>query len=244
MEVSALVRFGGGSLENLISAQAIAESNYFKDDLLFMFTHDFRSPLGAILLFADMLSAEIPAANADARESVAKIIQSAVRLERMAEDALSLVKSQSAGFSLSREPLELVAFVNASVQMHDPDRTRIEFEALDPEVVIRADANRMRQVVDNIIGNSLKYSTGPVTVRVAKRDTTARIIVQDYGIGIPADEIPTLFSRMARASNAKNIKGNGVGLYIAGKIVTAHGGRINVDSRLNEGSLFDITLPI
>lgn len=241
--VESLVRFAGASLETLLSAQAITESNFFKDDLLFMFTHDFRTPLGVILGYADMLKSDAAPSAASTQGSASRIIDAAERLERMAEDALSLVKSQSAGFSLSRESFDLVELVREIVRSQDVSGIRVEYDVLDPVVMVHADANRLRHVFDNLVSNALKYSKEQVSIRISERDSMARVTVQDRGIGIPADEIQGLFNRLSRASNAKAYKGHGVGLYIANKIVEAHGGRITVSSILNRGSVFELIIP-
>jgi len=243
MVVESLVRFAGASLETLLSAQAITESNFFKDDLLFMFTHDFRTPLGVILGYADMLKEDTAPTAASTQGSASRIIDAAERLERMAEDALSLVKSQSAGFSLSRESFDLVELVREIIRSQDVSGTRVEYDVLDPSVIVYADANRLRHVFDNLISNALKYSKEQVSIRISERDSIARVTVQDRGIGIPPDEIQGLFNRLSRASNAKAYKGHGVGLYIANKIVEAHGGRIAVSSLLDRGSVFELNLP-
>ncbi len=105
----------------------------------------------------------------------------------------------------------------------------------------------MHQVFENIIGNAIKYSPDglPVDVRITETERTVRIAIHDEGIGIPADEMKFLFERFTRASNAKRskIKGTGLGLYLAKTLVERHGGNIQVQSKLAEGSLFTIVLP-
>jgi signal transduction histidine kinase len=244
IQIESLTRFAGVSLESLATTKALAESNFFKDDLLFMFTHDFRSPLTTILGYGDMLKAD---QNPDAVTTggiAGEIIEAAERLQKMAEDALSLVKSQSAGFSLARETFDFVTFVRESIESTPGRGERVRYEVLDEKIMVNGDRNRLRQVIDNLIGNALKYSRGEVTVRVSLRDVYARVTVEDRGIGIPEEEIPKIFSRMSRASNAKGFRGHGVGLYIANKIVQAHGGRITVSSIIGQGSSFDVLLPL
>ncbi|MHB8148369.1 MAG: sensor histidine kinase, partial [Vulcanimicrobiaceae bacterium] len=92
----------------------------------------------------------------------------------------------------------------------------------------------------------LKYSDGAVHVCVRRAGDLALIEVRDEGIGIPADEVATLFTRFGRASNArrKGIAGSGIGLYVARKIVEVHKGAIIVQSKENEGSSFTVTLPV
>ena len=96
------------------------------------------------------------------------------------------------------------------------------------------------------MGNALKYSEGPVHIALRSVGEQAEIEVQDRGIGIPQEELPALFTRFGRASNARRrgIAGSGVGLYISKKIVDAHRGGVSVRSIEHEGSTFTVTLPL
>ncbi len=112
--------------------------------------------------------------------------------------------------------------------------------------MVDLDANRFRHVIDNLVGNALKYSEGSVKIVLRRDGEQAEIDVQDRGIGIPQEELATLFTRFGRASNARRlgIAGSGVGLYISKKIVDAHRGGISVRSIEHEGSTFTVTLPL
>ena len=112
-------------------------------------------------------------------------------------------------------------------------------------VVISFDRGRLRHVIDNVVGNALKYSSGNVAVRVAATVEGASIEVADIGIGIPEGEVERIFTRFGRGTNARSrgIAGSGVGLYVAKKIVDVHGGRLIVRSVENQGSTFSILLP-
>ncbi len=100
---------------------------------------------------------------------------------------------------------------------------------------------------ENVIGNAIKYSAedAPIEVRVTETDSTVRVAVHDRGMGIPPDEMKFLFERFSRASNAKRspVKGTGLGLYLSKTLVERHGGNIQVQSNLGEGSTFTIVLP-
>jgi signal transduction histidine kinase len=103
----------------------------------------------------------------------------------------------------------------------------------------------LRHVVDNVVGNALKYSLGPITIVVERAGAEVRVRVEDRGIGIPSAERAFIFARFGRGTNARSrgISGSGVGLYIAKKIVDVHGGRLDVESVENEGSAFTLVLP-
>jgi signal transduction histidine kinase len=221
--------------------QALAESNAFKDDLMAMFAHDFNGPLTVISGYSELL---FDVDDPDVRSSAEKIVEQTRRLARLSEDALALAATQSAGFSLQRAGADLTTFVRAAAEPLDRDG-RISVEAPAVPVVVSFDRMRLRHAIDNVLGNALKYSAGPIRIRVEEAEREVAIVVADTGIGIPAGDLERIFSRFGRAANARSrgIAGSGVGLYIAKKIVEIHGGRLDVRSTENEGSTFRIVLP-
>jgi signal transduction histidine kinase len=118
----------------------------------------------------------------------------------------------------------------------------------DAPLIIEGDALRLEQVLQNLIGNAIKYSPagGLVSVRVERRSEWAYVDVTDQGIGIPQEAVAKLFERFYRASNVdgRGIGGMGIGLYVVKEIVTLHGGKIAVTSQEGEGSTFTICLPL
>ncbi len=223
--------------------QALAESNAFKDDLMAMFAHDFKGPLTVISGYSELL---LDTEDPTVIRSAETIVEQTRRLAKLSEDALALAATQSAGFSLSRAPENVADFVRATVAPLDPQGARIVVHAPEEPVIASFDRVRMRHVVDNVVGNSLKYSQGPVEVRVVPGDREVAIEVSDTGIGIPAADLEKVFSRFGRGSNARSlsIAGSGVGLYIAKKIIDIHNGRLEVASKQDEGSTFRIILPL
>jgi signal transduction histidine kinase len=213
--------------------RALAESNAFKDDLMAMFAHDFKGPLTVISGFSELM---LDTDDATVKRSAETIVEQTRRLAKLSDDALALAATQSAGFSLQRTPGDIAEFVRSIAVPLDRDGER---------VIVSYDRSRLRHVVDNVVGNALKYSSGPVTIVVAGSDAEVRIAVADRGIGIPAAEREFIFARFGRGTNARSrgISGSGVGLYIAKKILDVHGGRLDVDSVENEGSTFTLVLP-
>jgi signal transduction histidine kinase len=108
----------------------------------------------------------------------------------------------------------------------------------------RWDPSRLEQVVTNLIMNAIKFGAGrPIEIRVGQRDGVARLVIEDHGIGIDPDRLPHVFERFERAVPWANYGGLGLGLYITGWIVRAHGGSIHVESVLGQGSRFTVELP-
>lgn len=224
------------------AARALAESNAFKDDLMAMFAHDFKGPLTVISGVSELL---IDSDDPAVRHSAQTIVEQTRRLAKLSDDALALAATQSAGFSLKRETEDLTAFVTAVAIPLDGEGSRVVIDAPPEPVLVSFDRSRLRHVVDNVVGNALKYSSGEILLKVERESGRVRLSVSDRGIGIPAAELERVFSRFGRATNARSrgIAGSGVGLYIAAKIVEVHGGTLELRSVENEGSTFSIVLP-
>ncbi|MDR1622415.1 MAG: ATP-binding protein, partial [Synergistaceae bacterium] len=112
---------------------------------------------------------------------------------------------------------------------------------------VPADRNRMRQVLTNLLSNAIKYTQPRGTIRVIFSETSDSVLlaIEDNGIGIPQKELPFIFERFYRADKSRNrlSGGSGIGLAVVKAIMTAHGGKIEVESRLEHGSRFQIALP-
>ncbi len=224
-----------------LANQALQESSEFKDDLLAMLAHDFKGPLTVILGYCELLLETA----SESRDEIETVHSQTKRLVRLSEDALVLAQTQSEGFSLARTTVDAGSFVAECVAATAPNNPRLHVRVPEEPVTVELDPHRFRHVVDNLVSNALKYSTEDVDVVVDARDGNVVMEVRDRGIGIPHEELTTLFTRFGRASNARNkgISGSGIGLYVARKIVEVHRGTIAVESRENEGSTFIVTLP-
>ena len=248
--IDALATLAGLALRNVDwyeqtarANRALAESNAFKNDLMAMFAHDFRGPLTVISGYSELL---LDDDDVKVRRSARTIVEQTRRLAHFTEDALALAATQSAGFSLQREREDITDFVLGTAAAVDPRGERVVLEAPAEPVFVWFDRARLRHVVENVLGNALKYSSGKVIVRVSVAGEIARIDVSDSGIGIPAGETERVFTRFGRGSNAAacGVTGSGVGLYIAKKIVEVHGGRLEVQSTENRGSTFTVMLSL
>lgn len=224
-------------------ARAVRESSEFKDDLIAMMAHDFKGPLTVINGYCELLMETAPEA---VRADVATILTQAHRLAKLAEDALNLAHAQAAGFSLSRRPIDLREFLRKSLAGLLREHPRLHVELPSGEVRVSIDVERFHHVIDNLVMNALKYSTGTVIVRVAVEGARARLDVIDRGIGIPEAELDSVFSRFGRGTNARDrgIAGSGIGLYVVRRITEAHGGSISVASVEDVGSTFTVRLPL
>ena len=251
--VELLRGYTGVAIQNLalfgeLQAQraSVLSLNSLKDDLIAQLAHDFKGPLTTILGFTDLLSEDALQGN-DAQDALQTIRQSVTRLATLANDTLALSRIEQGDLNVSADPVNVIDVVKEAIEAHRTEREiSLQIEARDAAAV-RADPSRLRQVFDNLIGNAVKYSPGgdPVEVRVTQTESAIRIAVRDRGIGVPANEMKAIFERFRRASNAKMspIKGTGLGLHLAKTLVERHGGTIQVQSVLNEGSTFTVVLP-
>jgi signal transduction histidine kinase len=222
--------------------QALQESSAFKDDLLAMLAHDFKNPLTVIAGYCELLLDGEPAH----REEIETVFSQTQRLVRLSDDALVLAQTQAEGFSMARTVVDLGAFVAECAEATAPNNPRLVVKVPSTPTPVELDPQRFRHVIDNLVSNALKYSDGDARVTVLSDGMRAVIEVADRGIGIPEDELSTLFTRFGRASNARRrgIAGSGIGLYVAMKIVEVHRGTLTVRSKENEGSTFTVTLPL
>ena len=203
--------------------------------------HDFKGPLTVILGYCELLLETA----SQSRDEIETVYAQTKRLVRLSEDALVLAQTQAEGFSLARTTVDAGSFVAECVEMTAPNNPRLRVQVPETPVDVELDPHRFRHVIDNLVSNALKYSTEDVEVSVEAQNGSVVISVRDRGIGIPNEELTSLFTRFGRASNARNkgISGSGIGLYVARKIVEVHHGSIAVESRENEGSTFRVTLP-
>jgi CheY-like chemotaxis protein/two-component sensor histidine kinase len=167
-------------------------------------------------------------------------------LASLATDTLALSRLEQNELSLDLTRVDLSYLVRDITRVFRVTRP-IEVRSPDEPLIVTADEGRLRQVLENLIGNAIKYSPGgqPIDVTLREKRGGAEISVRDHGIGIPKADLGKLFGRFARAHNARalGIGGTGFGLYLARTIVDMHGGRIAVESKEGSGSTFRVFLP-
>lgn len=224
---------------------AVMQISQLKHDLVATLAHDIKGPLTSIVGFAELLEEGFLEGD-DATDAARTIRSNAQRLATLANDMLALSRVEHGELEIADDRIDLLDVLRSSIEAVAAERT-IELEVDVESAQVRGDAERLRQVFDNLIRNAIKFSPGgdPVHVRVCEQGTGFNIAVQDHGIGIPPDDVGKLFNRFARASNARKAKipGTGVGLFIVKTIVERHGGNVGVQSTLGSGSTFSVTLP-
>ena len=230
--------------------QGREEAARLKEEFLSAAAHDLRTPLTVVLGQAELLERRIsrdPTAPIDA-VGVARMASEARRLRDLINELLDAQRLEQQGAVMERMTLDLRTVVDALRERQLEQGVALEVS--EPEVPILSSVDRMRveQVLDNLVENALKYSTGakPPRIRIWKEQSEARFAVVDHGVGVPAAERVRIFDRFYRASNAQSITdtGMGLGLYICRRIVEEHGGRIWVEPTVGGGSTFTVALPL
>jgi signal transduction histidine kinase len=221
-----------------------------RDAFVAAVSHELRTPLTSISGFVEMLGDEEKTLGPSGRSYLDVIRRGTTRLQRIVEDLLLVGQIEADRLELDPGSADLAALAAASVEAALPAAAEQGVElALDVNgrLPLEADAARLRQVLDNLVWNALKFTPagGSVLVAASNGDGTLRLEVTDTGIGIPHEELGQLFSRFYRASTAtrRAIPGTGLGLVIARAIVEAHGGTISLESRDGGGTRLTVTLP-
>jgi signal transduction histidine kinase len=234
------------SIEELERQRAsVLQLNQLKNDLIAVLAHDIKGPLTSIVGFAELLE-EGYLEGTQATEAAHTIRTNAQRLGTLANDVLELSRIEHGELEISDERVNVIELIEAAAEAHRVERPIVISSAVE-SAFVRGDEDRLRQVFDNLLRNAIKYSPQgqPIDVTIDAVGEDFRFTVRDLGMGIPPEDMPRLFERFARASNARRAKiaGTGIGLFIVKMIVERHGGSITVESKLGEGSTFTLTLP-
>lgn len=248
---------------------ALLEVNRRMDEFLAIASHELRTPLTSILGNLQLLSRRLHralaqedadsvdrvAALSSARESLRRAEAQAVRLKHMLTDLMDVSRIQTGQLDLQWDQCDIVDVTRLCVEELRLvwDARTITLEVPDGEVLVRADADRIRQVVTNFVTNALKYSSPhePVAVAVRQERGTARVQVRDQGPGLTEEQQRAIWERYGRVRAVPvqddpqgSSGGLGLGLYISHTIIQAHGGAIGVESTPGLGSTFWFTLDL
>jgi signal transduction histidine kinase len=234
----------------LVERVAADRSVDSRDDFFGIVTHDLRSSLVTISLNAAMLQRLIDADPALAK--TARYVQSIERVTaqmgELVADLLDVATFDAGKPIITSTRLDVVPIVRDVAQVFEAaaskQRIALSVEAPDGVVLAMADERRLSQVISNLVGNALKFTPagGHITLNVAAQDSAVVLSVADTGEGIPPEERETIFARFVKGAR-RGHEGFGLGLYIAKRIVEAHGGRIWVESTFGRGSTFYFALP-
>jgi signal transduction histidine kinase len=220
-----------------------------RSDFLAALSHELRTPLNVILGFADVLLSEVDGPlSPEARENLTVVRQSGSHLRSLINDILDLSALETGRLNLQLKKTNLWAIAADVVR-----ESRLSAEAKDLSIELRgepveaiADQLRVRQVLGNLVSNAVKFtSTGGVVVSVGRHDDHATLSVADTGPGIATEEQTAVFEEYRQSGDWQSRgAGSGLGLAITRRLVRMHGGRIELQSRLGEGSRFTVLIPV
>jgi PAS domain S-box-containing protein len=233
--------------------EAADEANAAKSAFLATMSHELRTPLNAIGGYEQLMEMEIHGPITEAqREALAKIRRNQVHLLGLINDVLNFAKIEAGQvqYEIGDVPVnEALASLEALVEPQLRAKSlRYEFRAGDPEVVVRADRERMEQIVLNLLTNAIKFTPegGRVTLDWDGDGRSVCIRVRDTGIGIPPDKLGAVFEPFVQVdpSLTRSSEGTGLGLAISRDLARAMGGDLAARSQVGEGSVFTLSLPL
>jgi PAS domain S-box-containing protein len=222
------------------------ELNELKSRFVAMASHEFRTPLASIMMSGETLMNYWKKMDEIQINSRLLNIKGQVEhLSNVVADVMQVAKIQEGKLPFNPMPVNLTAVCETSISNFENPDTKIEFDNQCGELHLLLDTRLIQQVLNNLLSNAIKYSLDipKVRVRLYQEENQVLLSIQDNGIGIPQADQNRLFEPFFRASNSKQIQGNGLGLNIVRESVRTHDGDISFVSKENKGTTFIIHLP-
>jgi PAS domain S-box-containing protein len=227
----------------------LKEVDRIRTEFVHTVSHDLRSPLTSVIGYAELVSRAGPL-NEDQHEFVRRIQDSIQHITSLINDLLDLGRIE-AGMDTRREFVQLEGILRYTLDMLQGQikskNLHVHMEVAPALPALRANPIRLRQVLDNVVGNAIKYSyvNGEIQISIHFEENQIILQVTDQGPGIPTADQPHIFDKFYRATNiTSDVEGSGLGLAIVKNIVENHQGRIWVESTVGKGSSFFIVLPV
>jgi signal transduction histidine kinase len=219
-----------------------------RSDFLAALSHELRTPLNAILGFTDVVLSEVDGPlSADAQENLSVVRNSGQHLRALIDDILDLSALESGELRLNCKMIDVLSIGQEVIREARiaAEAKNLEISAIGNRAMAFADARRVRQIIGNIVGNAVKFtSKGGVILRIDPRDGGVTIAVTDSGPGIAREDHEAIFQEYWQSGEVKRQRvGTGLGLAITRRLVTMHRGFIDLKSQLGKGSTFTIVLP-
>lgn len=230
----------------------LKESDRLKDELVQNVSHELRTPLTFVKGYVDLLmDGEEGLLNAEQQEYLQIVSDKTDDITRIIEDIITLQRINASNLQLETVPMTDVLTTAVSTHRLVADKKGLTIKAEfveDKAAFVSIDKGRINQVIDNLVGNAMKFSPdgGTITIGMNKLDYAVCVSIRDEGIGMPPDQHERIFERFYQidGSARRRFGGTGIGLAIVKRIIDAHEGQIWVESEINKGSSFFFTLPL
>jgi len=238
-----------GAIAVFQDIRSLKELERLREEWAAIVAHDLRQPVGVISLTAQLLAklheGDLPDQE---RKAIARIRSASARLDRMINDLLDASRIEAKRLSIGWSTVDLGQLIAQVVENLQEVTAGHDLEVTaEPDLIARVDADRIQQVLENLVGNAVKYGSHgtPILVDAAGDDETIEVTVTNHGPGIVADQLPRLFNRFERTMEARagRESGLGLGLYISKGLIEAHGGRLWAESVPGETTTFHFTVP-
>ncbi|MGS2776425.1 sensor histidine kinase [Robertmurraya sp. GLU-23] len=238
-----------GTAFNLMSI-SIQREDERKKVFLEDVSHELRTPISYVKGYSEALKTGLVKTPQEQERYLALIHREASRMERLVGDLLDLSRFDSEDFRLELRPLPLAQLVEDCLEKYNPtlqQKGLLLNSNLDPDIIVNADEGRIEQVIQNIVDNAINYTVrGRITVLLSKHEKGCILSIKDTGIGIPREDIQRVKQRFFRVNKARTRSdgGTGLGLAISNKLIQLHGGVLDIESDLGEGTCISIVLPV
>jgi signal transduction histidine kinase/PleD family two-component response regulator len=244
------IEAGGGQIAILHDVTRFTDLDRVKNEFIATASHDLKNPITTISGFITLLEQAGPL-NKQQRDFVTRIQSATLTMRELVQNMMSLAQMDLQA-TPKHESVELGELLAGIIDEFAPQATaknqKLHFTPFAVPTHISGDQLQLKQLFRNLVGNAIKYSSpgGNITLGTKVEKEKILVNVQDTGYGIPAADLPFIFDRFYRVRNGKNSEeeGNGLGLAIVKSIVEQHSGQVNVQSEVNKGSCFTITLPL
>jgi signal transduction histidine kinase len=249
----AIVRAEAAREEALVARDAAERANRLKSMFLATMSHELRTPLNAIIGFSELMNRQLfgPLGDERYREYSGLIQGAGHHLLSLINDVLDMSKIEAGKFEMQRQPFDIRELAGdcAALMGERARRNNVALQENFPSaaLVVEADRRAVKQILINLLSNAIKFtpSGGAVTVRARAENAALVLSVEDTGIGIPIDQVQHLGNPFvqARSSAGTAHEGTGLGLALVRALADVHGGRLRIESTLNQGTTVTVTIP-
>jgi PAS domain S-box-containing protein len=234
-------------IDNAILYEEVKKLNEKKDEFIGLASHELKTPLTSISGYLQIINRLNN--NDNTQKFVDKTILQVKKLSSLVSDLLDVSKIEAGKLQLTKEEFDIRAVVDNAMELiyYSNGNYQISLETDIDSLIMNGDPDRIEQVLINLLNNAIKYSPGnnKVELSLSRTDSEVKIGVKDFGIGIAPDKLTKIFSRFYRIEGSNHtISGLGIGLYLSYEIITRHHGKLWVESEVEKGSTFWLTLPL